>query len=442
MAIFSVQGRFIFLLAAIVVGCVVASVFLALYLADWLLVLPLVVILTFVAVIAAVKLYFRPMNATLLALRSGVDRFRDHDYSVTIANRQNDALGQLVDVYNDLARILREERFSLFQRELLLDTVIQSSAVAVVIENASGAIVYSNREAQDVLQSDHALEGQNLMQACAVRSAVLAEALQHEDDGLFSLADGDVSEVYHLTCRRFTLNAQVHRLFLLKKLTREIARQEVETWKKVIRVITHEMNNSLAPIRSLMSSARKIVASGTATDKLQDIFGSIDNRTRHLQSFIEQYAQFSRLPRPRIEQVEWRQFIDSLRQLVAFELADDLPLTPAWFDAAQMEQVLINLLKNALEAGSPPEQVKLRVLQNSREVLIAVEDRGQGMNADQLQLALLPFYSTKRTGTGLGLPLCREIIEAHNGSLNLFNREGGGLAATCKLPLGQHALNP
>jgi signal transduction histidine kinase len=78
-------------------------------------------------------------------------------------------------------------------------------------------------------------------------------------------------------------------------------------------------------------------------------------------------------------------------------------------------------------------------MQNSAELLLAVEDRGSGMNPEQMQLALLPFYSTKRSGTGLGLPLCREIIEAHGGTLNLFNRQDGGMAATCKIPLGSSA---
>ena len=93
-------------------------------------------------------------------------------------------------------------------------------------------------------------------------------------------------------------------------------------------------------------------------------------------------------------------------------------------------------MKNATESGSPAAEIRLRVIQNRKEMLIAVEDRGSGMTTEQMQLALLPFYSTKRSGTGLGLPLCREIVEAHGGSFNLFSRENGGTAAACKLPAG------
>ena len=437
-------------MAGILGACVSLAVFLSLWLQDWLLVLPIVLVVTLLAVAMAAHAFFTPFKETLQALSSGVASFKDHDYSVSIAPGRSDELGQLVAAYNDLAKSVREERFGLFQRELLLDTVIQSSAVAVLIAGPHGAIVYHNREAQELLgragSSDGAAHvvggesgmlGKDLIAMAAGRAPDLAEALANGKDGLLSLEVGAEPEIYHLTSRQFALNARIHHLYLIKKMTREIARAEVETWKKVIRVMTHEMNNSLAPIRSLMASAQTITARGTGTEKLLDIYASIGNRASHLQSFIEEYARFARLPKPRPQPVVWEVFVAQIRRLVEFRLVGDLPLEPAAFDPVQMEQVLINLIKNAAESGSPPEEICLRVLQNAREVLIAVEDRGVGMAAEQLQLALLPFYSTKRSGTGLGLPLCREIIEAHGGSFKLFNREGGGMAATCKLPVGK-----
>ena len=162
MARFSLQGRFIFLLSTILIFTVVISVLLAIYLEEWPLVLPLVVLLALVFVIGAVKSFFGPVIQTLQALSSGVASFKDHDYSVTIASNRDDELGQLVDVYNELAGTLREERFSLFQRELLLDTVIESSAVAVAIANQRGSIVYANREAVALLGDGKAIVGGNL----------------------------------------------------------------------------------------------------------------------------------------------------------------------------------------------------------------------------------------------------------------------------------------
>jgi nitrogen fixation/metabolism regulation signal transduction histidine kinase len=431
---FSLQGRFIFLLAAIMIATVLASVALAISWQSWALTVPFVVLTGLVAVIATVKAFFRPINETLQALNGGMDRFKDNDYSVTVATRRDDELGHLVSAYNELASTLRAERFGLFQRELLLDTVIQSSAVAVAIVNHNGVVVYSNREARQLLGSGSAIEGTRLSELCEQRSDQLAESVARRKDGLFTLQEDAESEVYHLTMREFNINAQNHGLYLFKRLTREIARKEVETWKKVIRLITHELNNSLAPISSLISSARTISETGNGGEKLDDIYEAIGNRASHLHAFIEQYARFARLPSPRIKNVEWQDFIGQLKRLVNFRLEGDLPDTPVRFDPVQMEQVLINLLKNASESGSADDKIQLRILQNREEALLAVEDRGSGMAAEQLQLAILPFFSTKRRGTGLGLPLCREIVEAHGGKFQLFNREGGGMTAVCKLP--------
>jgi signal transduction histidine kinase len=110
-------------------------------------------------------------------------------------------------------------------------------------------------------------------------------------------------------------------------------------------------------------------------------------------------------------------------------------LTVAHFDRSQLEQVLINLLKNAREAGGPEEAVCLGTsIRDDGELTFVVEDRGPGMSPEVLESAMLPFFSTKEGGSGLGLAICREIIEAHGGTIRLENREGGGLAVTCSLP--------
>jgi two-component system nitrogen regulation sensor histidine kinase NtrY len=179
-------------------------------------------------------------------------------------------------------------------------------------------------------------------------------------------------------------------------------------------------------------------------ERLPEILETIGERTRHLESFILGYARFAKLPTPRIETIAWRDFIASLAAHVAFRLVGALPEEPAWIDRAQMEQALINLLKNAHESGSHPTQVELQIRRihdpmrdpTHQVVRIDVLDRGAGMSDAVLTNALVPFYSTKRSGTGLGLALAREIAEAHGGRILLANREGGGLAVTMILPLG------
>ena len=131
----------------------------------------------------------------------------------------------------------------------------------------------------------------------------------------------------------------------------------------------------------------------------------------------------------------WEPFVASLRQTVAFSGPATVPERNGWFDPAQVQQVLINLLKNAHESGSAPADVELAVVDDGRMIRLQVLDRGGGMSETVLNNALLPFYSTKRSGTGLGLSLCREIAEAHGGRISLANRPDGGLAVSVWLPV-------
>ena len=374
-----------------------------------------------------------PVNRLLQALIGGVSSLRDNDFSISIAETRRDELGDLVEMYNELGSILREERQDLFQRELLLDTVIQSTPLALVLTNARGAIVYSNTAARKLFLEGRRLEGRNFEAVLENAPAPMREAVALKRDGLFAVDAGDEQDTWHLSQRDFVLNAQPHDLYLFKRLTREINRQEVSTWKKVIRVIGHELNNSLAPISSLAHSGALVLEKQDRA-KLEEIFATIEERANHLKAFIDGYARFAKLPQPRPEEVDWVDFTGSLQQTVPFELDGELPSDTGTFDPVQIEQVLINLLKNAHESGSESTDVRLAVSVRGEEQVVRVQDRGAGMSEQVLKSALLPFYSTKQKGTGLGLPLCREIVEAHGGRLNLANRKDGGLVVEFSIP--------
>jgi nitrogen fixation/metabolism regulation signal transduction histidine kinase len=373
----------------------------------------------------------QPVNRLLEALSGGVASLRDNDFSVSIADTRDDELGDLVKEYNELGAILRNERQDLFQRELLLDTLIQSTPLALVLANARDAIVYSNSAARRMFAGGRRLEGRRFHEVLENLPQMLRDAVAAGQDGLFAVETMEEQDTYHLSQRDFVLNAQPHRLYLFKQMTREINRQEVATWKKVIRIIGHELNNSLAPISSLAHSGALVLDD---PERLGRIFSTIEERSNHLKSFIEGYSRFAKLPQPQPVPVDWHAFLKTLGQTITFEVHGELPASTAHFDPAQIEQVLINLLKNAHESGSARSEVAVAVSASHGVHRVSVTDRGSGMPDKVLKNALLPFYSTKQKGSGLGLPLCREIVEAHGGRLSLANREGGGLAVEFTLP--------
>jgi nitrogen fixation/metabolism regulation signal transduction histidine kinase len=429
----SIAGKLLALLVCSVAVTAATAIVVAAFGGDrWLMGLGCALVGMLLSILAA-QWASRGLVRTLRALTDGMQSLTHEDFSVSIASRRRDELGQLVGAYNDMSQALRDERQDLFQRELLLDTVIQATPLALVLTNPKQTVLYSNLAARQLFNEGRRLEGLNFGSLLATMPAALLEAVERGVDSLFTLEQAGEPQVYHLSQRQFLLNTVPHRLLLLKLLTREISAQEVVTWKRVIRVIAHELNNSLAPVSSLAHSARQLAANPD-TAMLDKVFNTIEERLGHLQSFIEGYSRFAKLPRPRVAPVPWLPFIEELRRAYAFELQGALPMQPGHFDVTQLEQVLINLLKNAHESGSAAAHIAVAVEPVAGGWQVRVLDRGTGMQEDVLANALLPFYSTKAEGTGLGLTLCREIVEAHGGRMSLANRADGGVTVTIFLP--------
>ena len=381
----------------------------------------------------------RSLNRALSSLQSGLLNFRDGDFSISLALKRNDQLGELAELYNEVGEILRRERAHIHQRELLLDTVIQSSPLALLLIDHSEHIIYANTSARHLLHGGRPLQGHTLAQILPHCPPELAQAIEKKQDGLTSYLDKESSHTLHISNSTFVLNSQKHRLILLREMTRELTRAEVQVWKKVIRLISHELNNSLAPISSMAHSG-KMLSEKLHSEQLAGVFDVIAERCRHLTDFTQGYARFAKLPPPVCEEVSWHKLVSRLQPLQPFQLQGNVPARPGYFDPAQMEQALLNLLKNAAESGSTEEEITLRIEADVHGQLLTVSDRGTGMSEKVLQQALLPFFSTKPQGVGLGLALCREIVDAHDGQIQLHNRAGGGLQISLWLPWAK--VNP
>lgn len=384
------------------------------------------------AVLLAARFAREPLRV-LEALITGVQGFRSGDFSLRLATRREDELGELVEVYNAAGDILRRERASIRQRELLLQSMVESSGSSILLVDSVGRVVFASRSARRLLGDGRRLEGRALDELLERVPGALAEAVRSGSASLVAVEVGGDEETFHVARRSFELNASRHLLVTVRRMTPELRRQEVQVWKRLIRVVGHELNNGLAPISSLLHSARIIRDRPEAADRLDEVLSAIEDSVFRLRRFVDGYARFARLPAPRPEPVRLAPFLRQVAELEPCRFLGCPEELTVEADPAQLQVVLVNLVKNASEAGSPVDRIELSAAGGVDAVTLRVSDRGPGMDEETLTRALVPFYSSKKAGSGLGLALCREIVEAHGGSLELANRAGGGLEVAVRL---------
>jgi two-component system nitrogen regulation sensor histidine kinase NtrY len=380
----------------------------------------------------------RSLRDAVVAVSDGLLSLTERDYTIRLVMDRTDEAGMLIYRFNALTERLRREHNDVYQREMLLETVLGATSMIAVIFDEARRVIYANAAAHQFFRCGSGRpEGRTFEELMYSAPPEVQQAAQSRADILFTWdrPGSPDQETYHLSKRYFELSTRKHMLFLLRPLTKELARKEVETWKKAIRVMSHEVNNSLAPISSLLHSARLMLGNPSHAQRLAAALDTIDERAAHLKTFLDGYSSFARLPMPAKQTVAWKDLLRGVDGLYPFKVQGAIPERPAFVDPGQMQQVLINLLKNAAESGSPPDEVTIAFLADTPQgIELEVVDRGKGMSDEVLKNALIPFYSTKKSGTGLGLALCREIVDAHGGRLSLHHREGGGVAVRCWLP--------
>lgn len=386
--------------------------------------------------------FHRKQGRLIKSLYDGLTSFSDNNFSVNLPEEFFPKYSAIITVFNTLAEKLRRERQTLHQRELILDKVVNSANVVTILINNKNKVVFHNHAAVAFFRIGHSLNGSDWQALQAdylpefkdqtLKNAILSIKNGHSNDSHNS------NELWHCSRSSLTFNHQSHQLFLLKPITEELARQELQTWKKAIRVVSHELNNSIAPI-STMCHSGKILSDRLNDPQLERVFQSISRRVMRLSNFVKSYGDMAKVSTPKKSEINIIDLLKNIYPLYSFiwnASQDEKFLESGVYinaDPVQLEQVMINLLKNAHEASSnTPVSVVVEV--SKTEVSVAIRDEGPGIEPLVLHRALLPFYSTKKEGSGIGLAICREVVESHYGHLELKNRHQGGLQVKVRLP--------
>jgi len=372
----------------------------------------------------------------LQTLSNLLGALREGDFSVRGRSpRPDDALGEVMREINTLGSTLREQRLGAMEATTLLRTVMREIAVAIFAFDENQRLRLVNRAGERLLAAPaERLLGQTAMElqldVCLDGPAVTT---------LQTVFPGGAGR-WGVRRTRIREHGLPLELLVISDLTQALSEQELHAWQRLVRVLGHELNNSLTPIKSIAGSLESIVAREPLPDDWRDDMrrglNVIMSRSDSLSRFIGAYARLAKLPRPQLQPLS---VMDCVGRAVSFETrlpvqVESGPNFTIQGDPDQLEQVLINLLRNATDASLTTKGRVTVGWQRDTMLEIWIKDEGPGLSSTAN--LFVPFFTTKPGGSGIGLVLSRQIAEGHGGALSLENRvDGPGCVARLRLPV-------
>lgn len=389
-----------------------------------------------------VSVFLELITRPLQTLANVVAALREDDYSFRARGaKRDDAIGDLALEINALANMLQTQRAGALEAIALVERVVDSMQSPVIAFDLEGRLKLLNAAAERAF---------GLKASTALGHTAQELKLEHladaADDDLLPMESGQQSSRWMVKRANFRLRGIPHTLLVLADVSTALREEERQAWKRLIRVMGHEINNSLAPIKSIAATLRGQLSAIPIeeTDDFERGLEVIENRAESLNRFLQAYRQLMGLPAPKVGELEVKALIQHVAKLetrlnIAVTGSDELVIMA---DVDQIQQALINLVRNATEAALGPDaensnagQVEITWRCTPQDVTIAIIDNGPGLtNESNL---FVPFYTTKPSGTGIGLVLAQQIAEAHSGLVKLYNRTDGvtGCVAELRLPL-------
>ena len=402
-------------------------------------------ILTFIIIISQLADIFRFVSQTNRKLTRFLESVKYSDFisGFTSDNKLGRSFKDLNIAFNEVLEAFRKARSEKEEHWQYLNSVVQQVRTAILSFDAEGNIQLINTNAKKSIGINTIHNIRELIQF----NPRLYHALNSVDTGKSELYKGSNELYLTIQSTELRIRGADVKLVTLQNIQPELQKQELEAWQNLTRVLRHEIMNSITPISSLTSTLREILdhdmerknshyeLKEEGADDLREGLSTIENRSKGLIKFIDAYREYTSLPKPKMSLVRLKDVIDKVAQLMKPELRKTkivftCECTSEYLtiqaDVEMIEQVLINLMKNAIEALAETAEPRLDLVgrYDENSVKIEVIDNGPGIIKEALEHIFVPFYTTKRTGSGIGLSLSRQIMQMHNGSITAESEPG------------------
>ncbi len=421
--------------------------------------LPMAILCGMAGVLILFSLY-RLVEKTNREVAQFLLNIRYDDYAATYSDAEKDAafdnLHGAFNVVTDKFRSIRSQKEAQFQ---YLQTIVEHVDTGLICFDEKNQTILMNRALQKLLHRSH-LHNREMLSRLDPALGEAFDQIQPGERRLVKIiSEGDILQ---LSLRVSVLKMQdaTWNLFAVQNIHNELEEQELQSWQKLIRILTHEIMNSATPIVSLAATTSDLLRQPDAsehTDDIQIAVSAIGRRADGLMQFTESYRRLTKVPQPKFQAIEVQPFLENICALVApVFLEKNVVLEKNWStkspnlqinqspnlqiqaDPALLEQVLINLLQNALAAteNNPQDhrKVKISFFKNEEgSCVIAVSDNGPGIAPELLEQIFVPFFTTKSEGSGIGLSLCRQIMHLHKGTISVISKPGEGASFLVKI---------
>lgn len=371
--------------------------------------------LVFIVALVIGLVLFRQFSGTIDQIAAGIESLKDQDFSIKLKPVKNKEFNAFVGVYNKMIDQLRQERIALSEKSFLITKLMEASPSGILIFDFDDRLANLNPAAARFM-GFLPEEPVNLsLSELSAKTGGMFDKCATSSNFIFRKSG---NEAYRIQNGFFVDRGFDTRFILIEELTHEIYKTEKEAYGKVIRMMSHEINNSMAAVNSVLHTIRPRLESMEGFGQTVDICIS---RNENLNRFMTNFADVVRIPAPRLKPVDLNRLAENTLNIFSLQYGNkqvrfvlSLSAQPVWIDAdePQMEQVLVNLLKNAFEALESDGVIELITRHNPPELV--VRDNGKGIDPDKREKLFTPFYTTKTSGQGIGLTLSREILMNHS----------------------------